>query len=223
MNTQELIALNNEKRTQLTSENEAYYSNVLIYVRLKIQLSEHQSEEILMEVLDHLIDAQAEGKTARDVFGTDSISYAQSLIEQLPKEQKRNLFWFFSGIVGNIIGYVLVIRGLLLLLLENFIDVSYDVPLVSIVIVTLLIVVFILSVVSFIFRQLRLSMVRSTSLLKGSLLTGLYAAINMGVLLLIVYTLPELGWNLHLSAWTSLITGVIILVILFLIKKSVKK
>lgn len=223
MNTKELITLNNDKRIKLTEENESYYSNVLIYVRLKLQLSEHQSEEILMEILDHLIDAQAEGKTAQDVFGESPISYAESLIAQLPNEQKRNLFWFFTGITANIVAYVLIIRGVLLLILANFTEVNYDIPLVTISITALLIVVFIVSVMSFIFRRLRKSLINDTPIFKDSLLSGLYAAVNMGIFVLIVYTLPEIGWMMHLSAWTSIGIGAIVWVITYLIKKKAEK
>src|SRR5699024_2812258 len=223
MNTKELIALNNEMRTKLSEKNEAYYSKILIYVRLKLQLSEHQSEEILMEILNHLIEAQAEGKTAQDVFGKDPIHYAEDLIEQLPNERKRNIFWFFTGIAVNIVGYVLIIRGVLLLLLGNFTEVNYNLPLVTISIIVLLIVLFIISVVSFIFRRARRSLINDSSTFKDSLFAGVYAAVNMGVFLLIIYTLPELGWTIHLSAWTSILIGTIIWGSIFIIKKMEKR
>ena len=58
MKAKQLIEENNRKREQLTPENEKYYGDMLIYIRLQLSLSEQQSEEVLMEMLDHLLDGQ---------------------------------------------------------------------------------------------------------------------------------------------------------------------
>lgn len=68
MNVDMLIEENNRKRELLTPENEKYYDDMLIYIRLQWRLSEQQSEEVLMEILDHLLHGQEEGKTAKDMF-----------------------------------------------------------------------------------------------------------------------------------------------------------
>lgn len=175
-----------------------------------------------MEILDHLIEAQAEGKTAQEVFGKDPIHYAEELIKQLPNERKRHIFWFFTGIAVNIIGYVLIFRGVLLLLLGNFTKVHDDLPLGTISIIALLIVLFIISVVSFILRRTRKSLVKGSSTFKESLFAGGYAAVNMGVFLLIIYTLPEIGWTIHLSAWTSILIETIVWGLMFFINKMEK-
>lgn len=87
-----LIEENNRKRKLLTKENEAYYDDLLVYIRLQLILSEQQSEEVLMEMLDHLIEGQNEGKTANDIFGDDPLTFADEVIEQLPREKKEILF-----------------------------------------------------------------------------------------------------------------------------------
>lgn len=95
MGVKKLIEENNRKRAMLTKENEKFYSDMLLYIRLQLSLSEQQSEEVLMEMLDHLLDGQEEGKTARDIFGPDPKTYADEIIAQLPREDMRSVFLFF--------------------------------------------------------------------------------------------------------------------------------
>ena len=99
MDAKLLIEENNKKRKLLTKENEAYYDDLLVYIRLQFTLSEQQSEEVLMEMLDHLIEGQKEGKTAKDIFGDDPLTFTDEIIEQLPKEKMRNMVPFVGGII----------------------------------------------------------------------------------------------------------------------------
>lgn len=64
MNSQELIKLNNKKREKLNEENLKYYEDMLVYLRLSFLKSEQETEELLNELLDHLLEAQEEGKTS---------------------------------------------------------------------------------------------------------------------------------------------------------------
>ena len=52
MKAKQLIEENNRKRNLLNPENNHYYSDMLIYIRLNLSLSEQQSEEVLLEMLD---------------------------------------------------------------------------------------------------------------------------------------------------------------------------
>ena len=64
-----IIAENNEKRNLLSKDNEEYYTNFLTYVRSSFFKDEYATEEILLEMLDHVLLAQEEGKSAEAVFG----------------------------------------------------------------------------------------------------------------------------------------------------------
>ena len=59
---------------------------MLVYLRLS-NVPEHQVEELLLEILDHLIEAQAENKNAYDIFGNDLQSYCDELIALYPPKQ----------------------------------------------------------------------------------------------------------------------------------------
>ena len=219
MKTKELIELNNQKREQLTKENEAYYSDVLIYVRLKLELSEHQSEEVLMEILDHLLEGQQADKTAVEIFGAEPIAYAETIIAELPKEKKRNIAWFLIGVAGMILGPVLIIRGFLLVIVGYFTPVNESIPFVTTLIIGLCIILYVITVSSFILKRIRKSLIHSTSITKDSLYAGLVAAIGMGILLIIVYTLPSLGPDIFFPWWASIVSGAIIWGIVYFVKK----
>ncbi|MGH1283343.1 DUF1129 family protein [Bacillus toyonensis] len=87
MKAKDMIELNNKKRELLTSENEASYGDMLVYLRLS-NIPEQQVEELLLEILDHLIEAQRENKNAYDIFGNDLQSYCDELISALPAQTK---------------------------------------------------------------------------------------------------------------------------------------
>ncbi|WP_237146538.1 hypothetical protein [Planococcus halocryophilus] len=64
-----------------------------------MRVDEHVAEELLMDVLDHLIEAQEDGKDARDFFVDSLEAYADELIANMPTENKRNIILFFTTFV----------------------------------------------------------------------------------------------------------------------------
>ncbi|EJQ55485.1 hypothetical protein A6283_01510 [Bacillus wiedmannii] len=105
MNAQDMIELNNKKRELLTSENETAYGDMLVYLRLS-NVPEHQVEELLLEILDHLIEAQAENKNAYDICGNDLRSYCDELISALPVQTKLEK----TSLIGFVISLLLAIQ-----------------------------------------------------------------------------------------------------------------
>ncbi|HLQ71622.1 MAG TPA: DUF1129 family protein [Bacillota bacterium] len=85
MDTAELIDQINEQQECLTKENKKYYEDILVYVRLSFDKSEQETEEILAEILDHILLAQEEGRQATDVFGVNPKVYLQEVIGELPR------------------------------------------------------------------------------------------------------------------------------------------
>lgn len=220
MDAKLLIEENNKKRKLLTKENQAYYDDLLIYIRLHFSLSEQQSEEVLMEMLDHLIEGQKEGKTAKDIFGDDPLSYTDEIIELLPKEKKRNIIPFIGGIVVNIISWVLIIRGIILLVFSQFTEVNADINLLGAIVVALTIGIFIIINIWFMLKLTKSSLFNEKrSLKKNMLKVGLFAAASMAVVLVIAKFTPEIGPSFNLNWWVSLILGMILWLLQYLIKK----
>ncbi|HDR8187926.1 DUF1129 family protein [Bacillus cereus] len=105
MNAQDMIELNNKKRELLTSENAAAYGDMLVYLRIS-NVPEQQMEELLLEILDHLIEAQAENKNAYDIFGDNLQSYCDELISALPTQTKLEK----ASLIGFSISLLLAIQ-----------------------------------------------------------------------------------------------------------------
>lgn len=216
----QLIDLNNQRRTELTPENEKYYSDFMIYIRIQFFLSEQQSEEVLLEILDHLIEGQKEGKTAKEIFGEDPKAYADQLISQIPNENRRSLGKFFLGIALNLLSYFLMIRGIIFLIVSFFKDVNSTVFPVKAAVISLLIIGFSLLGVRVFFRIIGNSLFKEKNNdVADSLKAGLYGAVSMGIIIGAGYLLPNFGPSFDFSWYTTLVLGMLIWVISWLLKK----
>lgn len=91
---QYLIEKNNQLRQQLTPENEKFYSDLLLYVRLHSFSQDQEAiESKLLEILQDILDAQADYISAKQYFGKDPKKLADDLLRQFPKSISK----FFKG------------------------------------------------------------------------------------------------------------------------------
>lgn len=105
MTEKEMVKLNNKKRELLTTENEAAYGDMLIYLRLT-SVPQKQMEELLLEILDHLLEAQEDGKTAHDIFGEDLKAYCDELINS---SEHQNSFQQ-AAVIGFAVSLLLAVQ-----------------------------------------------------------------------------------------------------------------
>ncbi|CAM3767102.1 MULTISPECIES: DUF1129 family protein [Paenibacillus] len=120
MNTKQMIKENNRLQDAMKPDNLSYYQDMVVYIRSS-SVQESKGEELLLEIAQHLLDAQAKGKTAEEVFGSDPESYCKELVEQLPKMKGLNrlqyhlmipwiaLTWFFF--VQALVGFITTWTG----------------------------------------------------------------------------------------------------------------
>lgn len=86
MKANELIKENNFLRKQLSEENKIFYENLLILVRTKSLITDESVyEDTLLSILQDLLVAQAEGKTAEEYLGSNIEEIAQEIIDQTPR------------------------------------------------------------------------------------------------------------------------------------------
>lgn len=86
MNNDNLINRNNQLREKLNSENKRYYEDLLTYIRGKSTFNrEKDVEQILLDMLHDLIDAQSNGQSAESYFGREPQSLADEILKTLPK------------------------------------------------------------------------------------------------------------------------------------------
>ncbi len=219
MNVNELIKQNNEKRENLNEENNKYYTNLMLYIRTKLTLSEKQAEEVLMEMLDHLLEAQEEGKTARQVFGENPQAFADELIEQLPKEEKRDMVKFVGQLAFSLLGWFLVARGLVPLLFSDFVYVSTTVYIIPTLINFGLLAGIVFLSVKVIFGLIHQSLFKEKSTDKMNMIkVGLFGAGSFAVILGANYFIRGFGPSFEFPWSASIGAGTVFLLISWLLK-----
>lgn len=99
MTTEELIEQNNELRGALNEENDAFYTDFLLYVRSQsIFKEEHTTEEQLFSILQDILEAQKNGQSAADYFGTDPKFVADKMLAATPSRLAEGAKLFLYGI-----------------------------------------------------------------------------------------------------------------------------
>lgn len=210
--TDELIEQNNNKREDLSEENLAVYENFLVYVRTDLRIDEHASEEVLMDLLDHLLEGQQYGKSAAEVFGSNPKAYADELIENLPHEKKRSSVLFAISQVAGLAGWFSLTYGVINLLISLFKPVETDVSLGHLL--SLLIVI---TGIGFVGVVLFFKIIRSTLFkpkkkpLSGYVTAGLAGGGAFAVMMLAVILIPEFGPVISIEWWMYTIGGLLLL------------
>ncbi|GLH65552.1 DUF1129 family protein [Parageobacillus sp. G301] len=225
MNAKDLIALNNEKRKQLNEHNRNYYEDMLVYIRSHLLLSEQQSEELLMELLDHLLEAQKHGKSAEDVFGKDTKAYCDELIGQLPKEKKRNIYAFIGYLMIQLFALITLATGAVELVAELFTDVDDTVYLGKEFVLFVIECAVILLVVALVMLSVRKSVfcdVLSTfgSKVKEFLVVLFAFCLVIGMFVLVERLVPEFGYRIEAGGMVRILFGLFVLAMTWLLNKK---
>ncbi|MDN6640295.1 MAG: hypothetical protein L0L10_05885 [Tetragenococcus sp.] len=85
MKTNEIIEENTNLQNYLTKTNEKYYGNLLTYVRAKsLFRDEQKSEQLLLDILQDLVEAQKSRMTAEEYFGKNPKQIADEIVRNLP-------------------------------------------------------------------------------------------------------------------------------------------
>ena len=207
LTVEEMVALNNERRKQLNGENLKYYEDMLVYLRLS-RIPQRRAEELLLEMLDHLLQAQREGRTARDVFGDDPESYCREVVAAI---EKQPLYSFprFLFIFMTMLYVVFIIDGLFRLAVYPLLGRLVDLPepagfKVDLLIIALLGPLLVEGIVAF----LRLSTFEDNRL--QFVLVFLFELLIFGVFLVWNFIWKDYMPVWPISAWTSLLIGVML-------------
>lgn len=221
ISSKQLISENNEKRKLLNKKNEKYYDDMLVYIRLKAKSSEQQSEEILMELLNHLIEGQRDEKTAEAIFGDDPKGYADELIGELPKEKLINRFPFFSYLLVYLMSIFLMIRGIALLISGFFKHVDTSVFIIKSTLVTVYWLLAIALLIWFILHLVEKSLfTKKRSNWRDGLKAGLAGALSFGLGIVLLSLIPNFGPSFTFGWLPSLISGALLWLICFWAKKK---
>ncbi|MBU7592561.1 DUF1129 family protein [Metabacillus halosaccharovorans] len=211
----QLIKENNEKRELLTAENKQLYEDFLIYMRTELRIAEYESEELLMDILDHLLEAQEDGKDATTLFGSKPKEYAEELIASLPEEKKRYVFPFVISQVFNLLGLFCFIYGLGQLILPYFIEIPQSISLGnSIGLIMIILAMTYFGIIVF------FKLIRSTLFTQNKKKTrhtmwkaGLLGGGSFAIIMLLTWILPDFGPEVQVEWWVYFISGFILVVL----------
>lgn len=215
-----LIEENNEKRERLNDENLALYEEFLLWIRTDLRVDEQAGEEVLMDLLDHLLESQEEGKPGKDLFGDRPQDYADELIEALPREKKRNAAVFIFSQFLSLAGWFSIAYGAVYIVLASFTEVNTAISLGNI-----LILLAGIAFVAFFAIWMIFKMVRSTlfhpkkSRTMEYLKAGSFGAAAFGIIVLLAWLVPEFGPVIQLEWWVYVLLGLALIVAAKLIER----
>ncbi|MBD8013796.1 DUF1129 family protein [Planococcus wigleyi] len=210
--TDELIEENNHKRELLNVENEKVYEDLLLYLRTDLRIDEHAGEEILMDLLDHLVEAQEDGKSAKELFGESPQKYADELIENLPSQKRRNVFLFSASQVLGLTGWFAASFGMISLIVSFFRPVDNSIALGSLLLMLLSVMLVAFVGVSVIFKIIRSSVFQAEKKKwQAYVKAGLYGAAAFACVVLIAWLFQDFGPVIKLEWWLFLLIGLVFL------------
>jgi len=212
----ELIRQNNEKRKLLTKENQKYYEDLLVYIRANLSRDERATEEVLLEMLDHLLEAQKEGKTAKEVFGKNPKELAEEIIASLPKESWKRQSEFILEIVMTLFGWYMIVSGIGPLIKKEDQTIYSGTLIVSGLLLIASLAMFIYFVVVLLKKEAfqEQKKKRTISILFGFLIAGLFA-----LSLIVKFAIQPFGASFEVSYYTIFGLGCFLLLAAYILKK----
>jgi DNA-binding ferritin-like protein (Dps family) len=91
MKLKELHEENIKRSRQLNDENKKYFKNISAYMKTK-NVKQQETEEVLYEILDHMLLGQIHGKKAEEIFGGDIKAYGDDLLSSITKKNWIEVF-----------------------------------------------------------------------------------------------------------------------------------
>lgn len=213
MNADELIEHINARQEELTKENKNYFEDILIYVRLSFDKSEQETEEVLAEILDHILLAQDEGRRAVDVFGVNPKAYLHDIVGELPKMVTKKGTGFVTMILLYFLASVLTFHSLLNMGIYYIFDTgelseTYHIGSIVVIGVLSFLAVFVLLYGSI--HLLRWVCFRNIPKWREFLLYWLYGVAGFGLFLAIFFFVPTFGLIIDVPLYVMLILGIVL-------------
>ncbi|CQR45783.1 hypothetical protein BN1058_00019 [Paraliobacillus sp. PM-2] len=209
-----IIQANNQKRKLLNEKNKKIYEDMLMYIRLSYDKSEEETEEILMELLDHLFILQEEGKDAEELFGEDPQRYADEIINELPKTVSKKRLLLFGMGVSYFFAVSAMFQGLLSIILFyvfNQSEISQTYSVGTVLVNTCLSLGVAALVLYGIIRYLRWSCFKQVSKVFEFVFTGiLFGVLPFCLFMFIFYFMPSFGPTITFDVYWFIPIGIVL-------------
>ena len=89
MNVKAMIKENNRLRERMTPDNRSFFEDMIIALR-DSPVPPLRTEELLLQAAKDLLDAQAKGRTAKQLFGDHPEDYFRAETEAAPPKRERS-------------------------------------------------------------------------------------------------------------------------------------
>jgi uncharacterized membrane-anchored protein len=226
MNAQEWIEWNNEKRKELTKENLKYYEDMIVYIRLSFSKSEKETEEILSELLDHLLDAQKMGKSAIDVFGENPKKFADEIIGELPKMVTKERTLSIAMGILNFLAAGVIVSGIWNIINHYFLHldgIGNTFYLGTLIVKTLISIPIAFVFIYFIIQLMRWTCFRKISKVAEFMLYFLCSMLSIGIFVVVYIFIPDFGYVLEVPTYMIFLLGIVLYVAATFTRKAISK
>lgn len=213
MKVKQLIKENYQLQQQLDGANKQYYESLLVYIRSTNFKQEQAKEEVLLEMGQHILEAQMHAQSAEEVFGKNPKQLADDIIDNLPNETKKEIVLFGLEIVTLLFGIYVAVVGLLPLWQQESVPVSIGKGFVVAVGLLAVLVVVMLNI----FRVLKKEAFSKESSKLG-IKHGFVYALCLTLFMIVIFLTPTFGPTFMLPFYAPIAIGVGLLVVSFLIK-----
>lgn len=210
-----IIAENNEKREILSTDNKAYFEDFLTYTRSNFLKDDRAREEVLLEMLDHLLLAEKDGKSAETVFGQNPKELADDVIENLPTEPFKYVFAFGLELIATLLACYTIVVGIMDMITAQAktIYLGNAIIMVGILLATLAVLIY---VIFYYLKKESFEKTKSKALYVYSILILLVGSFSP---ILLMKTLPHIGQEIELGRYGMFSIGCLLMLVTFLMKK----
>ncbi|WP_414044830.1 DUF1129 family protein [Macrococcus equi] len=101
------------KLNQLSPSNKIEFLKVRNTLKFDFKIQEKEADNILSDILDHLIDAQNNGISTNQFFGNDTKQFTQELFDELPRNNPTYHLWYIMFIFSLTAASFLLPLGIL--------------------------------------------------------------------------------------------------------------
>ncbi|TDM04678.1 DUF1129 family protein [Macrococcus carouselicus] len=209
------------KEQQMNPDFQSGFSQISRYITTDFSLSHHQSLELLNDLADHILESQASSTTALQFFGDDLASFADELVEELPKEKNKFKLSLISGAILN----SLTLLSICMMIVELFVTFTssghYEFYLMAVIIAS---ITFMFGMLGSLFTLLKLSHLEEFKNSRFTFLKELPIYLAGGITIFgaqMIYKNMKLGPKIHLDWYVYLILAVIATIIAYMCSKKV--
>lgn len=223
MNSKDIIKVNNEKRKLLTEENLAYYEDMLVYIRASAKKSEQAIEEVLLELLEHLIQAQKEGKSATEIFDDDPKDYADDITREVPNESNAVRIPFIAYIAIQFLAIISLVNGVVGYGLYYFFELGSNTRVFSLGSGFLIVCIDLFLLYLFIIlllNWLKYSTNKKTNIWLQLFQVWLFMTLFTGAFIAVLYFMPDFGTEISIPTIAFAGIGIVLYLISYLLNKK---